>query len=334
MDPSYNNSFDSFQNGTGGVISSVPSASAEGRKVRKGPIIAGVILAVAAIALIVWYLITDGVTPMSDVKIRAAKQDPEFGEMMNFIEKGEGFEIEYPKDENGENIVTAVDNGEYNFFYAGEDGAADDEEVIDEESDEDTGEAIDYKYDFIYAIDIYGENYGWVASYYSEVENKITKFEETLEGRVTSATLEGYKEAMKVLRNAVDYETVEQRIIANIGSDGINSARDYIDNQVKCNGSGELAGVCAAEAEYYEAIVDLYERYNGVGCAYVDENEVTYDDECLLSALGEESYNLQMDEMLSIDVNSQNFLDYSSLKAINETVRAYFEQMAKEIVNA
>lgn len=332
MDPSYNNSFDSFQNASGGVISSAPSAS-EGRKLRKGPIIVGVVFVVIVLVALVWYVISGGVSPLSDVETKAAKKDPEFGEMMKYIVSGEGFTIEYPTNENGEAVATTRNDG-YNFFYAEADEEEAEEDAVEDEFDDEAGETIDYKYDFVYAIDIYGENYGWVESYYGELENKTKKFEETLDGRVSEGTLNGYKETMKVLRNAVDYATVEYDLITVAVRDGVEAARNYIDSQIRCGDNAELGEICAAEAEYYESVVNLYEKYDGQGCAIVDGDEVTYDDECMMVVLGEEGYNLKMEEILEIDMNTQKFLDYDSLKAIDEAVRAHLKQMAEEIVNA
>lgn len=328
MDPSYNNSFGSFQNSAGGVISSVPSAS-EGRKLRKGPIIAGIVFVVVALVAVVWYLVTGGVGTS-----KLEKKAPEFYDLMVYIEEGKELS---PADDEVENASESAGEGEY---------VAEVDESEEDECDEDEACITDKDYEsLIYAVRI-TESMGGdaIEGYYARMSEKEANFLESIGEARDSELISQYRNVLAVMDGAVNYEANTIKILEAYLQGGRERAVQAVDNMMDCENSGSLGDICDAEKSYYLARLEEYDFYGKYRCLDVisgeDESdtiiETVYDDECMEIEYGEgyyDAYEAFVGNNPSMEYYGV-FRSFEALKAISDEVKTQNKALSEELMNA
>jgi len=328
MDPSYNNSFGSFQNSAGGVISSVPSAAPEERKMRKGPIIAGIVFVLVALVAVVWYLVTGGVGTS-----KLEKKAPEFYDLMTFLEDGEGFEpgAADREGEEGQNEEETTEASENDWIIEN-----DGEEC--EEGEEDCVEEGNYN-ELVFAVRV-----GMLVSadqiddYYNDVKEKLRGFEEARGGAVSEEALTEYKRVLGLVDGAINYEAMNEKLLTAYLRGGAEAVRQELVINLDCNGE-DLKEICEAERKYYEVKIAEYDFYGGAGCLNVgtgdEELDDYYDEGCMAQVYGDGYEDIYTefignnDEMEYFDV----FHSYAGLKQLSDAVQQSNGLLAKELEN-
>ena len=119
--------------------------------------------------------------------------------------------------------------------------------------------------EWIYAIRVSSEGASVVSEYYAGLEKRENEFLASFKGN--DELLGEYKFALQVLKNAINYEAVADKIIEIYVSDGTEGVEKYFEENLSCEISdSSLSGICSAEQNYYDAVLKEYMFYTDIGC--------------------------------------------------------------------
>lgn len=246
MNPSQNDSFGSFSSGQGGYIGQPGAYSAEpvvlgndGRKKSKKWVwilLAVLILGAIAIgSLIVW----KNMAEHENMKKNALRS---FYDLASYVMDGES-------DEENETTLSGL--------------ASRYEDLVEEYSIEPDM--------LLYAVSIREEkSFESIKEYYEKLDKKTQVLREVAEGVVEEKTLNRYVASLKLLKNAIDYRTVRDGLLAVYENDGESGAELYLQRNIICEDrEWSLSSICYDETNYYRAFLEEYiEGDNGGGLAY------------------------------------------------------------------
>ncbi|MBQ3470458.1 hypothetical protein IJH23_01975 [Candidatus Saccharibacteria bacterium] len=168
-----------------------------------------------------------------------------------------------------------------------EDG--DGEESSDEENTEgDSGES-----EYIMAIRISEQGETEVRKYYAKLAKLEQEFYNKSATKVDSELLAEYGNALKVLRNAINYYEAKEGLILSYENGGESGAEAYFGENISCNkDSGDLKDVCSLEEKYYTAVLTEHKVYAEAGCYKNNE----YDTMCVKNYYGVVEFEIKRAE--------------------------------------
>ncbi len=123
----------------------------------------------------------------------------------------------------------------------------------------------------LYAVSIREEkSFESIKEYYEKLDKKTQVLREVAEGVVEEKTLNRYVASLKLLKNAIDYRTVRDGLLAVYENDGESGAESYLQRNIICEDrEWPLSSICYDETNYYRAFLEEYiEGDNGEGLAY------------------------------------------------------------------
>lgn len=242
-------------NSSGDVV--FTSAGIPEKKGKKKFIIIGVVVGVLAVLLVVLALVFSG---GGSGGLFGGGAPAGFNELREFIE-------------NGDAETRAL-------FEGDEDEDEDEEDVEEEDSEDNTSE------DYIMAIRISEQGEAEVRKYYAKLAKLEQNFYDKSVTKVDSDLLAEYGNALKVLRNAINYYETKEGLIFAYENGGNSEADSYYIDNIACNEkAGDLLDICKLEQRYYVSVLAEHKIYADVGC-YTEEG---YDSDCV-----EEHYGLSL----------------------------------------
>lgn len=179
------------------------------------------------------------------------------------------------------------------------------------------------KGDLIYAVSISNESNDAIRDYYRELTKKEEAFFNSI--NIDNDVISEYKTGLRVLKNAIDYVEIENKLIASYSVGGENAAKKIIEDNIECGGTNyQLSEVCSSEVEYYNAVLRTYNFYNKVGC-YIDNNYVV---EC-----AKEKYSLEefSNEIIDFKTPSECLLQMSS-DTVRKLLSTYIVQLNEAVM--
>lgn len=237
------------------------SAGIPEKKSKKKFIIMGVVVGVLVILLVVLALVFSrgGAGGLFGGGAPAG-----FNELREFIEKGDA---------------------ETQALFEDGDG----EESSDEENTEgDSGES-----EYIMAIRISEQGEAEVRKYYAKLAKLEQEFYNKSATKVDSDLLAEYGNALKVLRNAINYYETKEGLINAYENGGESGAETYFSDNISCNkDSGDLKDVCSLEEKYYTAVLTEHKVVSSAGC-YI---KGFYDVACAMNHYGMAEYYSLIDK--------------------------------------
>lgn len=270
----------SGMNPSGDVV--FTSAGISEKKGKKKFIIIGVVVGVLAVLLVVLALVFSG---GGSGGLFGGGAPAGFNELREFIEKGDA---------------------ETQALFEDGDG----EESSDEENTEgDSGES-----EYIMAIRISEQGEAEVRKYYAKLAKLEQEFYNKSATKVDSDLLAEYGNALKVLRNAINYYETKEGLIAAYENGGESGAETYFEENISCSdGAGDLASVCNSEEKYYSVVLRIHKVYFEAGCY----KNWGYDSMCAIAYYGDDVYDSRIYEDGGLVELLANVLDGEKLSAIS-----------------
>lgn len=141
------------------------------------------------------------------------------------------------------------------------------EEDIDDSDDEESAEESSEESEYIMAIRISEQGEAEVRKYYAKLAKLEQEFYDKSATKVDSDLLAEYGNALKVLRNAINYYETKEGLILAYENGGESGAEAYFEENISCNkDSGDLKDVCSLEEKYYTAVLTEHKVYAEAGC--------------------------------------------------------------------
>ena len=176
--------------------------------------------------------------------------------------------------------------------------------------------------EYIYAIavgnnDNENEPGDVVRNYYEKLDSMKNDFEVAANGVVNAAMLAKYDVTYRVMKNAVNYGTVRNEMLAAYQNQGENGLMDYYNANIKCDESDEKLGkMCTAEIQYYGAVYELRKIFVDAKC-YIDGFE---DAECATKYYGTQEFLDKYNAVSGAETGLAVMTDGAALKKLNAAV--------------
>lgn len=147
------------------------------------------------------------------------------------------------------------------------------DEGSEKSSDEENTEGGFEESEYIMAIRISEQGEAEVRKYYAKLAKLEQEFYNKSATKVDSELLAKYGNALKVLRNAINYYETKEGLISAYENGGESGAEAYFEENISCDkNSGEaLSAVCGFEEEYYTISLKRHELFSDAGCCSDDE---------------------------------------------------------------
>ena len=212
------------------------SAGIPEKKNKKKFIIIGAVVGVLVIVLVVLVLVFSS---GGSGGLFSGGAPAGFNELREFIEKGDAETRALFEDEDGE-----------------------------ESSDEEDAEGDSEESEYIMAIRISEQNEAEVRKYYAKLAKLEQDFYKKSVDKVDAELLSEYENALKVLKNAINYYEAKEGLIAAYENGGESGAEVYFEENISCSdGAGDgFSLMCDYEKEYYRILIKKHKLFSDAGC--------------------------------------------------------------------
>ena len=137
-------------------------------------------------------------------------------------------------------------------------------EDVNSDEESESGESGE---EYIMAIRISEKGETEVRKYYEKLEKLEQNFYNKSVTKVDSDKLSEYSNALKVLKNAINYYKTKEGLILAYEDGGDSGAETYFSDSISCNkDSGDLKDVCSLEEKYYTAVLTEHKVFAEAGC--------------------------------------------------------------------
>ena len=237
------------------------SAGIPEKKNKKKFIIIGAVVGVLVIVLVVLSLVFSS---GGSGGLFSGGAPAGFNELREFIEKGDAETRALFEDEDGE-----------------------------ESSDEEDAEGDSEESEYIMAIRISEQSEAEVRKYYAKLAKLEQDFYKKSVDKVDAGLLSEYENALKVLKNAINYYEAKEGLIAAYENGGESGAFEYYKENIECDEENDnFLGLCFKEMNYYSVIIEDHAYYSQAGC-YLNG---IYNLDCARDYYGSLDYLLRQNE--------------------------------------
>ena len=180
----------------------------------------------------------------------------------------------------------------------------------------------------IYAIRISSESVDEIAEYYAGLEKKEEEF---FAGSKDDELLNNYKFGLQVLKNAINYQAVEDELIRVYSNEGIEGVQKYFEENLGCSeGESVLNTICLSEQNYYDAVAKEYALYTDIGC----NKNGYYDALCAIDYYGEENFFNKLDSLESATYYLEKFSNSTVKTVLNQEITDLGNSILRRFGNA
>ncbi len=181
----------------------------------------------------------------------------------------------------------------------------------------------------IYAIRMSSESVDEIAEYYTGLEKKEEEFFAGVKNN--EELFDEYKFSLQVLKNAINYRAVEDKVVEIYVDGGADGVQKYFEENLGCSeGESVLNTICLSEQNYYDAVVKEYALYADIGC----NKNGYYDALCAIDYYGEENFFNKLDSLESATYYLEKFSNSTVKTVLNQEITDLGNSILRRFGNA